>query len=130
MKKISRTFILLLLAFSFTKCKTVKQILNSHPVSSEGERKLALKTNDKNLLQLKNCDFSLNISKGDFDTLAIPKLSELINNKKIGHIVKYGISDLKSEMKDEQIAISANIQITFDTLNASIEGDLIGTIMF
>ena len=121
---------LVLCAAFFTGCKSVKSILNSNKVSSADEQKRALATNSSSLTQLKTCDFNLNIGAKDFDNILIPTFNELINQKQIPHVKQYSISNINALTDKEQITISPDFQVTLDTLNASIKGQLIGTISF
>ncbi len=114
----------------FQGCKSVKSILNEQKVSSQDEQNLAINANSKTLSLINSCDVTINIGKNDFNNLLIPVLSKKINELEIAHVKSYQVSKLVTTTDKEQINFTSDFSLTADTLNASIRGNLIGTVAF
>ena len=118
-------------AFFSSGCKTVVGILNSNSVSSEDERLHSISENRDNLKFFNDGDFILNLTKKNIDSLLIPTLTNLVNqDKKIAHVKSHKITNVSTPIDKEQINIVADAQVTLDTLNASIDCKIIGTVTF
>lgn len=114
---------------SLSGCKTVIAILNSQKVSSADEQLRSLKENNYNLTKMKSADIAINIGAYDFDSLVVPAIRhDLSQKKKLPHVNDYSVDKFSLKTDKQQINISTDFQASFDTLNASISGKLIGTI--
>jgi hypothetical protein len=114
-----------------TGCTSVKSLLNIEPVSSADQRQRAIDANSDNLMKFKSCDFIVNLGEYDFDSLLVPAINKFASEKRtINHVQHLTIGQISLVNSQEQINMSTDIQITLDTLDASVDGNLIGTISF
>ena len=92
------------------------------------EQKRAISLNSHSLNLLDECDLAINLTASDFSNIIIPLLSHNINQQKIKHVKKYSITNLKTLTVEQQINITSDFDVSLDTMNASMSGNLNGVI--
>jgi hypothetical protein len=112
----------------------LKNLINKRfpPISYKTVQNSYLQKNQQALNYIGHPDVVINLSQKDIHFLVDSAVKQISNNPKIyiPHISKYKIKDVNASCNNELVNISADFNITLDTLNIKLAGKFSGVVAF